>query len=165
MLKKCLIFLLFLTILTLNPTSNQAEIVEEYEGVYIVINKATNILDVYLNSHKMYSFRVATGKLRSHTPEGEFKIISKVKEPWYLPKKIAGGDPRNPLGTRWMGLDVGDTGGYKYGIHGTNNPYSIGRNVSQGCIRMHNKDVEWLYRHIPLKTPVIIINEKKKKAN
>ncbi|OEF99113.1 hypothetical protein BHF71_02285 [Vulcanibacillus modesticaldus] len=129
---------------------------EKYEGVYLEINKTSNTLKVYLNGYVVYTFRIATGKNEELTPEGLFRIITKVKNPWYLPKNIPGGDKKNPLGTRWLGLNVPGTGGYKFGIHGTNNPYSIGHHVSQGCIRMHNKDVEWLYRHIPLQTPVLI---------
>ena len=138
----------------MSPSSSSMP--EGYEGVHIEIDKTTNRLYLYLNNVLMKSFPVATGKNASLTPEGQFQIIAKVVNPWYLPKKIPGGDKRNPLGTRWLGLNVPNTGGYKYGIHGTNNPYSIGRHVSLGCIRMQNKDVEWLYRHIPLKTPVII---------
>lgn len=129
---------------------------EKYEGVYLVVNKTNNTLKVFLNGHVSKVFRVATGKSSDLTPEGTYKIITKIKNPWYLPKNIPGGDKKNPLGTRWLGLNVPNTGGYKYGIHGTNNPYSIGRHVSSGCIRMYNKDVEWLFRHIPLNTPVII---------
>lgn len=137
-------------------TGANSIIPEQYEGVYLEINKTKNILNVYLNGDIVYSFKIATGKTTAQTPEGTFKIITKVKDPWYLPKNIPGGDKRNPLGTRWLGLNVPNTGGYKYGIHGTNNPSSIGHHVSSGCIRMYNQDVEWLYRHIPLNTPVII---------
>jgi len=129
---------------------------EGYEGVYIIIDKSYNVLKVYLNESVIKTFPIATGKNKTLTPEGKFEIVTKVKNPWYLPKKIAGGDKKNPLGTRWLGLSVPETNGYKYGIHGTNNPYSIGHHVSQGCIRMQNKDVEWLFRHIPIKTPVLI---------
>ncbi|WP_047150492.1 L,D-transpeptidase [Aneurinibacillus tyrosinisolvens] len=126
------------------------------DEVHIEINKTSNQLTVFLNDAPVYTFPVATGKTPELTPEGEFTVITRVKNPWYLPKNIAGGSPDNPLGNRWIGLDVPETRGYKYGIHGTNNPHSIGYRVSQGCIRMRNRDVEWLYRHIPLGTKVII---------
>ena len=129
------------------------------EGVYLVINKGTNRLTVYLNGYPVYKFPVGTGKNKELTPEGCFIIKNKVKNPWYLPKNIKGGAPENPLGSRWIGLNVPNTNGYKYGIHGTNNPESIGHYVSQGCIRMHNKDVEWIHRHIPLNTIVYIIDQ------
>lgn len=135
-----------------------AQIIEEYEGVHIEIDVYTNQLKIFLNTHEIFTFDVATGKNIKETPLGMYRIVTKVKEPWYLPKQIPGGSPKNPLGTRWMGLDVPGTNGYKYGIHGTNNPNSIGRYATQGCIRLHNRDVEWLYQHIPKNTIVIIKN-------
>lgn len=126
------------------------------EGVYLHVDKRNNELTVILNDTPVYRFPVATGKTNDLTPEGIFRIVTKVKDPWYLPENIPGGSAKNPLGTRWIGLGVKGTNGYKYGIHGTNRPASIGHNVSSGCIRMYNKDVEWLYRHIPLGTRVFI---------
>lgn len=139
-----------------NETIPESQLYEDYEGVFIEINKDSNRLNVYLNNHIIYTFDVATGRQAEDTPEGQFQIVNKVKEPWYLPKDIPGGSTENPLGTRWLGLNVPDTNGYKYGIHGTNNASSIGMYASDGCIRMHNKDVEWLFRHIPVGTIVII---------
>lgn len=121
----------------------------------IVITLSKHQLQVYVNETPVYSFPIATGK-GDLTPMGEFRIANKIENPWYIRKNIPGGDKRNPLGTRWMGLNVPNTGGYTYGIHGTNRPYSIGRSVSAGCIRMRNQDVEWLFRHIPIGTKVLI---------
>lgn len=146
------IIFIFILFLCLSPSSSFAL----EDEVHIEINKTTNQLSIFLNDISVYTFPIGTGKDKHLTPEGEFIIITRVKEPWYLPKNIAGGNPRNPLGTRWLGLSIPGTSGYKYGIHGTNNPASIGHNVSQGCIRMHNKDIEWLYRNIPLGTRVVI---------
>ncbi|WP_240416898.1 L,D-transpeptidase [Paenibacillus periandrae] len=126
------------------------------EGVYIEINKKSNLLTVYVNGRANYRFSVATGRSKDLTPEGEFHIVTKIVKPWYMRKQIPGGHPRNPLGTRWLGINVPGSGGYTYGIHGTNRPYSIGSHASSGCVRMHNRDIEWLYRHIPLGTKVII---------
>ncbi|MDO3677993.1 L,D-transpeptidase [Paenibacillus ehimensis] len=128
----------------------------EEEGVYLLIDKSANQLSVMMNGRAAYRFAVATGRTGSLTPTGTFHIVTKIVKPWYVRKQIPGGDPRNPLGTRWMGINVPGSGGYRYGIHGTNRPYSIGSSASSGCVRMHNKDVEWLYRHIPLGTVVII---------
>ncbi len=136
------------------PQGNNAFAYEE--EVYLLIHKKKNRMDVILNDVTIYTFPVATGRV-GLTPEGEFRIVTKVYHPYYLPKKIAGGDPKNPLGTRWLGLSVGN--GYKYGIHGTNRPWSMGSSVSSGCVRMLNKDVEYLFRHIPLKTRVVIRND------
>lgn len=126
------------------------------EELHIVIHKKRHQLTVIMNDVPLYTFPVATGR-GNLTPEGEFKIITKVNKPYYMRKKIAGGHPDNPLGSCWMGLNI--DGGYKYGIHGTNRPWSIGLSASSGCIRMRNKDVEYLYRHIPLKTRVFIVND------
>jgi lipoprotein-anchoring transpeptidase ErfK/SrfK len=121
----------------------------------LVISKSRHTLVVYVNETPVRTFPVATGK-GSLTPEGDFAIANKIRNPWYLKSNIPGGDKRNPFGTRWLGLSVPNTGGYRYGIHGTNRPWSIGQSVSSGCIRMQNKDVEWLYRHVPVGTSVTI---------
>lgn len=161
MLRNKSLYISFLIVILLffftnNTNALVAGINKDTEGVYLEIIKSKNILNVNLNGHTAYTFPIASGKNQLQTPEGTFNIITKVINPWYIPKNIPGGDISNPLGTRWLGLDVSNTTGYKYGIHGTNDPSSIGYNVSQGCIRMLNKDVEWLFRHIPLNTSVII---------
>ncbi|MDO7203464.1 L,D-transpeptidase [Paraclostridium bifermentans] len=69
---------------------------------------------------------------------------------------MKGGDPRNPLGNRWLGLQVGSTYGTTYAIHGNNNESSIGKSVSAGCVRMHNSDIKWLFDQVPSQTTVII---------
>jgi lipoprotein-anchoring transpeptidase ErfK/SrfK len=74
---------------------------------------------------------------------------------WYAPggKIIPPGDPRNILGSRWLGLDKPG-----YGIHGTTEPSSIGRSVTAGCVRMLNKDVEELFVILPVGTEVAILD-------
>jgi lipoprotein-anchoring transpeptidase ErfK/SrfK len=69
-----------------------------------------------------------------------------------IPLVIPGGSPRNPMGAAAMGLNRGN-----YAIHGTNEPGSIGRFVSHGCIRMHNEDVLDLYRRAPVGTEVVVL--------
>ena len=66
------------------------------------------------------------------------------------PSVIPAGSPRNPLGAAALTLHA------DYAIHGTNNPGSVGRFVSHGCIRMHNSDVMDLYRRVSVGTPVIV---------
>ncbi|MFC0416501.1 L,D-transpeptidase family protein [Cytobacillus solani] len=130
---------------------------EKATGVYsIVITKKTNKLVVYQDKKAIKTFSVGTGKNSSLTPEGTYRIVNKIEKPWYSPKDIPGGDPKNPFGSHWLGLDVPGTKGTKYGIHGTNDPSSIGGYVSLGCIRLKNADVQWLFQHIPLKTVVTI---------
>lgn len=125
---------------------------------FIVIDKSTNVLSFYEKGKLVKSFPVGTGRKKSYTPEGLFTIIEKIKNRPYYKEHIKGGDPKNPLGDRWLGLKVtiGGKVSYAYGIHGTNNEKSIGKYVSAGCIRMHNKDVRWLYDRIKTGTRVLI---------
>lgn len=122
----------------------------------IIINKQNNQLAYYANGKLQKIFKVGTGRSRSLTPEGKFKIVKKIVNRPYYKGKIPGGDPRNPLGNRWLGLNARGTWGTTYAIHGNNNPSSIGKYVSSGCIRMYDQEVEWLYKQVPLYTPVII---------
>ncbi|NPV92736.1 MAG: L,D-transpeptidase family protein [Firmicutes bacterium] len=87
------------------------------------------------------NYPVAVGTPATPTPVGNWNIVQK-SENW------GGG-----FGARWMGLNV-PWG--SYGIHGTNNPASIGTAASHGCIRMHNEDVIEVYNQVPLGTPVRI---------
>jgi len=91
---------------------------------------------------KVYS--TAVGRLTSPTPSGTFTIVQRIANPaWYGPGKVVAPGKNNPLGTRWLGLSR-----KSYGIHGTNEPRSIGRNASHGCVRMRNRDVEDLFARV-----------------
>ncbi|MFX3623681.1 MAG: L,D-transpeptidase [Ectobacillus sp.] len=128
---------------------------------YIIVNKQSNKLAYIDDGAIQKVFPVATGKTNDLTPEGEFDIVMKVKNPYYIKKKIPGGSPKNPLGSRWIGFNARGTTGNKYGIHGTNDPSSIGKYISQGCIRMYKQDVEFLYDRIPIGTKVLIVKSAK----
>ncbi|WP_078408755.1 L,D-transpeptidase family protein [Priestia abyssalis] len=123
---------------------------------FIIINKSNNQLAYYENSQLKKVFAVATGKKQSYTPEGKFKIVNKLVNRPYYKGKIPGGDPRNPLGNRWLGLNARGTWGTTYAIHGNNNPSSIGKYVSNGCIRMYDEEVAWVFNQVKVGTPVII---------
>ncbi len=117
----------------------------------ILINVATNQLSYFENGNYVRTFPVSTGKKATPTPEGKFMIANKYKNKKYHRKKIEGGAWNNPLGTRWMGLDYKE-----YGIHGTNKEHSVGTYESNGCIRMNDRNIQWLYDRVPLHTRVII---------
>ncbi|WP_223588277.1 L,D-transpeptidase family protein [Neobacillus bataviensis] len=151
MRKVSVIFVLFLGLL-LPATQIEAA----GNSQFIIINKRTNTLAFYDGGHLVRSFKVATGKTRSLTPEGKFRIVNKIKNRPYYTGHIAGGDPRNPLGDRWMGLEARGTYGTTYGIHGNNNENSIGKYVSHGCVRMHNEEVRWLFDQVKMFTTVVI---------
>ncbi len=109
--------------------------------ISIVVKIPSRILELY-NDRKLYKrYRIAVGRSESPTPTGDWTVI------W---KSYRSGDI---FGTRYFGLDV-PWGGY--GIHGTNQPSSIGRFISQGCIRMRNRDIEELFEWVPVGTPVRI---------
>lgn len=130
-------------------------------GDIIIINKTNNQLAYYQNNKLIKTFKVGTGRKPSYTPEGKFKIVNKITNRPYYSGKIPGGDPRNPLGNRWLGLNARGTWGTTYAIHGNNNPKSIGGYVSGGCIRMYDDQVEWLYNQVKVNTTVIITTSKK----
>ena len=127
----------------------------------IVINRSTNRLFLYDLGKLRRVFKVATGQAIYPTPQGVWHIVVKWKNPtWYPPvqdawarglKPVPPG-PGNPLGTRWMGLDAPGVG-----IHGTDEPGSIGYSASHGCIRMQVPDAEWLFDHVDVGTTVYIL--------
>ncbi len=119
----------------------------------VLIDKSRNELVLQKDGKPFKHYRVATGK-HNKTPVGRFKIITRISDPiWYkkVDLVIPAGVPENHLGTRWLGFDKPG-----YGIHGTVEPESIGRQASSGCIRMLNQDVEELYDILPLGTQVNI---------
>lgn len=120
----------------------------------IFIDKSDNILKLFLDQLPIKTYSVATGE-NNKTPTGTFKIMTKLVDPtWYKAGAVvASGSPENGLGTRWLGFDFPG-----YGIHGTIHPDTIGQQVSAGCIRMLNEQVEELYAIVPQGTEVIIVN-------
>ncbi len=121
------------------------------EGMWIAINKSQRILTLYEGSNILKKYPIAIGNPSTLTPDGKFTIVSKVIDPYWggggYTNPVKGGLPENPLGHRWMGLSY--KSGDDLGIHGNNSPYSIGKNISHGCIRMINSDVEELFEIIP----------------
>jgi lipoprotein-anchoring transpeptidase ErfK/SrfK len=100
-------------------------------------------------------FPTAVGAPASPSPAGAFKIVERIPDPtWYTKGRIVPPGKANPLGTRWLGLSVKG-----YGIHGTNNPSSIGHNASHGCIRMRNHDVEQLFEMVSVGDAVDLYDE------
>ncbi|WP_158602430.1 L,D-transpeptidase family protein [Cohnella endophytica] len=139
----------------IGKTANEAKALS-VRTLSIEIDLTLHRLSVLSNGTVTKRFDIASGKKKGLTPTGTFEIVTKIKNPWYSAKGIPGGDPTNPLGSRWLGLNVPNTQGTKYGIHGTNAPASIGTNASAGCIRMLNEDVDWLYDSVPTGTKVTI---------
>jgi lipoprotein-anchoring transpeptidase ErfK/SrfK len=122
----------------------------------ILVNKSQNVLFLKSGEEVFKIYHVSTGK-DNITPVGTFKIATKIEKPvWFRNggAPIPSESPENELGTRWMGFDVDP----HYGIHGTLHPESIGQQVTAGCVRLKNADVEELFDIIPVGTQVVIQN-------
>ena len=127
----------------------------------IVIRRGSNRLSLFRGPRLLRTFPVATGMPQYPTPLGKFQIVVKWVNPWWYPptqdawaaglKPVPPG-PGNPLGTRWMGLSAPGVG-----IHGTDEPWSIGHSESHGCIRMQVPSAEWLFTRVRVGTPVFIV--------
>ncbi len=125
-------------------------------NVSVLVDKSDYTLTLLLDGHFIKQYQVGTGK-SDKTPEGKFVIDNKLINPvWYSPHGIYQfGDPENVLGTRWIGFED-KKGLYGYGIHGTTDPDSIGKEMSNGCIRLRNEDVEDLFDYVKPKMTVVI---------
>jgi len=110
----------------------------------IVVSIPDRKLALIENGRVVKIYATAVGAAASPTPAGIYTIAQRIQNPtWYGPNKVVGPGKDNPVGTRWLGLSRKG-----YGIHGTNNPRSIGRRASHGCIRMWNHDVEDLFARV-----------------
>ncbi len=120
----------------------------------VQVDKSENVLVLSFNGKPIKHYSVATG-VNNGTPAGTFKITDKLENPtWYKTGAVVQpGDPENGLGTRWLGFDKKG-----YGIHGTIEPETIGQQVTSGCVRMHNKEVEELFALVPSGTAVTIVD-------
>lgn len=120
----------------------------------LVVDKSQNTLILKSKEEIIKTYIVSTGTNNS-TPIGNFKIINKLQNPtWYKTGTVVPpGSPDNILGTRWLGFDPPG-----YGIHGTTDPQSLGKQVTQGCVRMSGADIEELYTIIPVGTELTIVD-------
>lgn len=138
---------------------HQAPLVRE--DTRVVINVPSRMLWVYSGNKIVKYFPVGVGRVGFMTPVGHFNVIRKVQDPgWENPYKqkgairIAPGET-NPLGTRWIGFHQKNGG--EFGIHGTDNPSSVGKFSSHGCVRMRVPDAEVLFDMVDLGTSVEVV--------
>lgn len=111
---------------------------------------------------RVRTFPIGIGDREWLTPLGLFTVQEKRTRPtWYIPPSLRKKygvttmppGPDNPLGDYWVGI------GKSYGIHGTDIPWSVGRLVTHGCIRLYPEDIDALFKVIRIGTPVRIIYE------
>ena len=120
----------------------------------VVVDKSQNILILKADEEVLKTYTVSTGTNNS-TPVGVFKATDKLVDPtWYKAGAVVPpGSAENVLGTRWIGIDKPG-----YGIHGTTEPEKLGQQVTAGCVRMKNEEVEELYDLIPAGTEITIVD-------
>ena len=125
---------------------------------HAVVHKSKYRMDIYHGPPAdpdewlfIRSVRVGLG-LDDGTPAGRFRVSNKLENPgWVNPRdgseRYTPDDPDNPIGEHWIGLDgIGDARSLTgYGIHGTIEPDSIGREESMGCIRCAQGDIDLVY--------------------
>lgn len=128
---------------------------ETYDRLLLLVPARTLI--AYRDGRPVRAYPAAVGRGTDPTPTGSFKIINRVEDPTWYPRgaEPVPPGPDNPIGSRWLGLDLPG-----YGIHGTNNPDSIGLPVSLGCIRLLPGHVEELFDRTPMGTPVDIVYQR-----
>ncbi len=138
----------------LGPVPSSPEAAEH--DVFLVVDKGRFLMTVFVRGAPVRQFPVGVGRNDS-TPTGRFRVVNKLTDPdWYNQgETVLAGDPRNPLGRRWLGLASGNVS-TDYGLHPTKEAGSIGRPASRGCIRLRPEDAETLFRLCPVGTPVEI---------
>jgi len=118
----------------------------------VVANKADKTLYAYNDDKLVATYPTTVGSDATPSPKGTFKIINKVKMPWYRSTVGKGAEkkvhmiapgPNNPVGVVWMGLSKPS-----YGLHGSPVPEGISRQGSAGCVRLTNWDVLEVYANI-----------------
>lgn len=129
----------------------------EPEPYWIRINIPAFTLTLFSGEVPVKTYPIAVGKPASPSRIGTCEVVGKAEYPtWYPPdgRPPVPPGPDNPISCRWLGLSWSG-----YGIHGTNNPSSIGKAVTLGCIRMHDKDVMELFDIVPVGAKVEFVYE------
>ena len=129
----------------------------------LVINVPEMRLYDFTRGGEPEAYAIAIGDEMDPSLVGEFRVGAKRRNPaWTVPAAIRAEKPElpavvppgddNPLGDHWM--TIGNT---SYGIHGTNNPWSIGRMATHGCIRLYDDQLAGLYERVASGTPIRLL--------
>jgi len=145
-----IIFIIFISLIVIisgkitfidgNSVFKETFLNKKFTNLYIFVDITENKMYLISEGKVVKTYPVSSGKYKTPSPIGTWTITSKAR--W-----------GEGFGGYWMGFNV-PWG--MYGIHGTNEPWSIGRSLSHGCIRMFNKDVAELYKITPIGTKVTI---------
>ncbi len=129
------------------------------EEMHLVVSLTRREVTLYREGLAIDSFPVAIGRSGMETPTGTFRIAQKVQNPtWINPwtgVRIPAADKTNPLGHYFIGF--WNNNGTWYGFHGTNQPMSVGKAASSGCLRMRDSDIKHLFSQVKLGTEVTIV--------
>ena len=145
---------------TIKPKITENDVWAKNPVVVTVAHDAQTVR-VFNKGDVVRTYRVAVGQDKFPTPRGQFAVDRKETNPvWNVPdsdwagdlagQTIPGGDPRNPLVARWVGISG------PVGFHGTKDTGSIGSRASHGCVRMNPADVIDLYDRVEVGTPILI---------
>jgi len=122
----------------------------------IVVSVSDRKLALLENDILVKTYIVSVGATVSPSPTGTFHIVNRIpKATYYHRHVVIPASDRSPIGTRWIGLNKKG-----YGIHGTNEPRSIGRARSHGCIRLGNRDAEDFFERVQVGDVVEIRGER-----
>lgn len=144
-------------------------------GRHLVLHRSRRQLLLIEQGQLLTRYPVAVGMAGWETPAGTFRVLNKVSEPsWAHPQTgevVTGEDPKNPLGSRWIGfykdcvgrkgfdgermLDI--KGCTTAGFHGTPHRWTIGHAVSHGCVRLFDEDIRDLFDRVRTGTPVTVL--------
>jgi L,D-transpeptidase ErfK/SrfK len=144
-------------------------------GRHLVLHRSRRQLLLIEQGRLLNRYPVAVGMTGWDTPAGTFRVLNKVSDPsWAHPQTgevVTGEDPKNPLGSRWIGfykdcfgrkgfdgermLDI--KGCTTAGFHGTPHRWTIGHAVSHGCVRLFDEDIRDLFDRVRTGTPVTIL--------
>ncbi len=143
---------------TITVLNNRAPLNQRINRV--VANKADQTLYAYNGDKLVATYPTTVGSDSTPSPQGTFKIVNKVKMPWYKATVGEGSQkqihmlppgPNNPVGVVWMGLSKPS-----YGLHGSPKPEGISRQASAGCVRLTNWDVLEVYANIENGATVVL---------
>jgi lipoprotein-anchoring transpeptidase ErfK/SrfK len=156
----------FLLVLSITPSASAGKMVafksDAARGTIIVRTKERRLYFV-LGRGQALRYPVGVGRAGRQWAGTSYIVGKHIRPNWSpppeikrdrprLPDIVPSGSPANPMGAGALTLAGG-----QYAIHGTNAPNSIGRFVSYGCIRMHNKDIIDLYKRVRRGTPVVVM--------
>ncbi len=148
------------------PTSWILPDVQVYNGIVINISE----LRMYYffsqgGRRQVRTFPIGIGDEGTETPLGSFRIIEKITKPaWHVPASIRKEHPElpavvpagrdNPMGSHALRLSLPSVL-----IHGTDQPWCVGRKASHGCIRLYPEDIPKLFGMVSINTPVTIVSQ------